>query len=195
VPVIIEASGSELESPFFKRNKESEALYSSFASHINGEISGTVNGFQFEAVITGTLDGNRFTIDVQRQLQNVQSGFVPKTSPYYEATRIEFETVKPQLNTWKVRPRSFGTACASVLQQVTPVRFNHNLVFISKQKPSNAQLIFREECLKQMMPFGAQQITRSSQKLSVHLHRLCSSETELDTIVRLLSVIIQNKAL
>lgn len=184
MPIIIEASDSELKSPFYARNQRVADQWSMFHDTSPGILTGTVNAYRFEAKISGVCDSGTYSIDGLRQIKNVQ-GPIPLNSPFYDVTTLEIEIENPTQDHWKIRPKSFGSACISIIHQVTPTTFNPNLMLISHNKMDTQTHQIRNQFAEALSKHGLSKLTFKVSTLNIQFNRLIVASHELTTLIKL----------
>ena len=180
--IIIEAAGSELSSPFFVHNNKFAKAYTEFAEEHLGEISGTVNSYLFDAMVTVPNKIGNIKITAKSQTKNVQSGFAINTSPKHSTSIFEIAHPSHTAKTWRIRPKSFRTNCVSLMKEVSPLRNRPELVFISSEISPESVLPATETLIKKLQPFGFLKLTQNSRSLEITFGRLSNTQDELSYI-------------
>ena len=122
MPINFEASGIELDSPYFKRNKSIADEWAAYNLNNPSGLTGAVNGFYIHMKLTGVSNTGTFSVTGNHQLQNV-SAPLPMKATYVDRTILVLESGLTQKEAWKIRLKTFQSSCSSLFQAVTPNYF------------------------------------------------------------------------
>lgn len=183
----IEASDTELESPFFIRNK---SIIDEWAAYNPSGIRGAVNGFYIDASLSGVCTTGIYNITGTRQLQNV-TGSIPVNGVYVDRTTLEVESGLTHKEPWKIRFKTFHIACTSFFHNAIPTSFNPNLLIISSNQLNADAIQRRNDYAAMLSQHGLQKLTLKNGILTIELNRLVPSANELAILISIADTILQ----